>query len=61
MHDQMPGVRQESSDSFLSPGDFCTVFAELLFQAGQEVAWFLRNPNGMSSTNQACKGTHASC
>lgn len=33
----------ESSNSLLSPGDFCTVFSELLFQAGQEVGCFPRN------------------
>lgn len=39
-HCQMPGARQESSDLLLSPGDFCSVFAELQFQAGQEVVCF---------------------
>lgn len=60
-HHQMLEVRQESSDSLLSPGDFCPVFAELLFQACQKVASFPRNPNGMSFTSQACEGTCTSC
>lgn len=34
----------ESSNLFLSPGDFCSVFCEVLFQAGQEVGCFPRNP-----------------
>lgn len=34
----------ESSNSLLSPGDFCTVFSELLFQAGQEVGCFRETP-----------------
>lgn len=34
----------ESSNLLLSPGEFCTVFSELLFQAGQEVSCFQRNP-----------------
>lgn len=33
----------ESSNLLLSPGDFCTVFSELVFRAGQEVSCFQRN------------------
>lgn len=32
------------SSLLLSPGDFCTVFSELLLQAGQEVSCVQRNP-----------------
>lgn len=42
----------ESSESLLSLGAFA-LFAELLCQAGPEVALFPKNPSGMSSTSQA--------
>lgn len=48
--------QEESSDLLLSPGDFHTVFAELLFQAGQEVAPFPRNPSGLSSMGTYARG-----
>ena len=55
-HHRMPRERQESSGLLLSPGGFWTVLAELLFQAGQEVAWFPRNPDGMSPPARRARG-----
>lgn len=46
----------ESSNLFLSPGDFCTVFCEVLFQAGQEVGCFPRNSLALPGRH-VCEGT----